>query len=273
MTKRDITDNTDIPLTVASLTNQLRACGLAEGQTVIVHMAMSKLGYVIGGSQAVIMALLAAVGETGTIMMVTNSDDNSEPSLWQDKPVHKSWWQPIRDHTPAYDALTTPTRSLGRVPELFRVWPGTIRSTHPALSMAARGPNAEFLTADHVLAEGTGEHSPLGRLYELDGHILLLGVDHWNNTSLHYAEFRADYPGKRNLSTGSAMLVNGHRRWVTYEMVEGHPEDFGSVVIVFDRAHKIPVHKINDAEVRFFRQRPLVDFAVNWMEQHRDFTV
>lgn len=273
MTKREITGNTDMPLTVASLTNHLRACGLAKGQTIIVHMAMSKLGYVIGGSEAVILALLAAVGDSGTIMMVTNNGNNTDPNAWQDGPIPEAWWHLIRDHTPAYNPVKTPTRAMGVVPELFRNWPGAIRSAHPAFSLAAMGPQAEYLTADHALDEVAGDRSPLGKLYELDGHVLLLGVEHWNNTSLHYAEFRADYPGKRNLSTGSAMLINGHRRWVTYEMVEGHPEDFGTVGTAFDRVHKIPVHKINDAEVRFFKQRPLVDFAVKWMEEHRDFTV
>ena len=161
-------------------------------------MAMSKLGFVIGGAEAVIMALLAAVGESGTIMMVTNSSNNTDPSAWQNPPVPEAWWQPIRDHTPGYNPLTTPTRVMGQVPELFRNWPGTLRSAHPAFSLAALGPNAPYLVADHALEEGSGDRSPLGKLYEIDGHILLLGVDHWNNTSLHLAEFRANYPGKRN---------------------------------------------------------------------------
>ena len=62
-------DRLETPLTVAALSAQLQTCGLAEDQTVIVHMAMSKLGFVIGGAKAVILALLAAVGESGTIMM------------------------------------------------------------------------------------------------------------------------------------------------------------------------------------------------------------
>jgi aminoglycoside N3'-acetyltransferase len=64
--RQALIERTTAPLTVAWLAGQLRACGLAEAQTVLVHMAMSKLGYVIGGAQAVILALIAAVGETGT---------------------------------------------------------------------------------------------------------------------------------------------------------------------------------------------------------------
>jgi len=166
--------------------------------------------------------------------------------------------------------LTTPTRGLGVTPELFRTWPGAVRSAHPAFSLAALGPNAHYLMTDHALGEDSGDRSPLGKLYELDGHVLLLGVDHWDNTSLHLAEFRADYPGKRTLHTGSAMLVNGQRQWVAYEVLDTYGDDFGEIGNAFDAAHKIAGQQINDAQVRFFRQRLIVDFAVEWMEEHRD---
>lgn len=270
MSEQSPIDRSAAPLTVASLTEGLRGCGLAEGQTVLVHMAMSKLGWIIGGAEAVILALLAAVDDSGTIMMVTNSNNNTDPWEWQHPPVPEQWWQTIRDHTPAYNPQTTPTRGVGVVPELFRTWPGAVRSSHPAFSFAARGPNADHLVADHALTEDWGDRSPLGKLYELDGHVLLLGVDHWNNTSLHLAEFRADYPGKRNLRTGSAMLVDGERQWVTYETVNSDPDDFGDIGTAFDAAHEIAVQRISGAEVRFFRQRLVVDFAVQWMEEHRD---
>jgi aminoglycoside 3-N-acetyltransferase len=176
----------------------------------------------------------------------------------------------IRDHTPAYNPLTTPTEGMGRVPELFRTWPGAVRSAHPAFSLAALGPKADYLVADHALNEDAGDCSPLGKLYELDGHVLLLGVDHWNNTSLHLAEFRANYPGKRTIATGSALLVDGRRQWVTYETPETDSDDFGEIGDAFDAAHNIAIRHINEAQVRFFRQRLVVDFAVAWMEQHRD---
>ena len=271
MSEKRAIDLSSAPLTVASLTGELQRCGLAEGQTVLVHMAMSKVGWIIGAAEAVILALLAAVGESGTIMMVTNSSNNTDPSEWQHPPVPEQWWQTIRDHTPAYNPLTTPTRGMGVVPELFRSWPGTLRSDHPAFSLAARGPNADYLMADHALDEDSGDRSPLGKLYELDGHVLLLGVEHWNNTSLHLAEFRADYPGKRTLHTGCAMWVDGERRWVPYETLDGNPDDFGALGAAFDAAHNIAVQRIGNADVRFFKQRLVVDYAVDWMEEHRDF--
>jgi aminoglycoside 3-N-acetyltransferase len=115
-----------------------------------------------------------------------------------------------------------------------------------------------------------GDRSPLGKLYELDGHVLLLGAGHASNTSLHLAEHRADYPGKRTVRTGSAMLVDGQRQWVTYETLDAHTDDFDEIGAAFDKAHGIEVGWIGSAGVRFLPQRPLVDFAVAWMEAHRD---
>ncbi len=263
---------TTAPLTASSLAEKLRGCGVAEGQTILVHLAMSKLGYIIGGAEAVIHGLLAAVGTSGTLMMVTNSSNNTDPTEWQHPPVPEAWWQTIREHTPPYNPQTTPTRGMGVVPELFRTFPGVLRSGHPAFSMAAHGPNAAYLTADHSLTEDTGNPSPVGKLYELDGCVLLLGVDHWNNTSLHLAEWRSSYPGKRTIRTGSSMLVDGRQQWVFYETLQTYADDFGAIGDAFDAAHGITRQYINGAQVRFFRQRPLVDFAVQWMEQNRNLT-
>ncbi|MGD8519188.1 MAG: AAC(3) family N-acetyltransferase [Anaerolineae bacterium] len=269
MAERDVVERTITPLTVDVLAAQLRAYGLTAGQTVLVHLAMSRLGWVVGGAEAVIQALLAAAGGSGTIMMAAHSTHNTDPSDWQHPPVPEAWWPVIRDHTPAYNPLTTPTRGLGVVPELFRTWPGAMRSAHPAFSFAAVGPQARYLLAEHPLQADVGDRSPLGRLYELDGHVLLLGVDHENNTSLHLAESRAGYPGKRTVRTGSAMQVEGRRRWVTYETLELHTEDFRTIGAAFEEAHHIPIKQVGGAEARFFRQRLIVDFAVAWMEQHR----
>ena len=267
MTQR--TENSPFPETIDSLAEQFAACGLEAGQTVLVHMAMGKIGWVLGGAQAVILAFLRVLGPTGTLMMPAHSAENTEPAYWRHPPVPESWWPIIREHTPAYDPAITPTRMMGRVAELFRTWPGVLRSAHPVGSFAAFGPNAERLTAHHLLEDEFNPNSPIGQLYRLDGHIMLLGVDHGNNTSLHMAEERAAWPSKRVVQQGSAMLVNGQRQWVTYQALDLNDDDFPQLGDQYEAEHGIPRHRVGQAEVRFMKQRPLIDWAVGWIERNR----
>ena len=260
-----------LPLTVDSMAEQFAACGLAAGQTVIVHSSLSKMGWVAGGAKAVIEALLRVLTPTGTLVMPAHTSDNSDPAAWQNPPVPEHWWPIIRQHMPAYDPATSPTRMMGAIAELFRTWPGARRSGHPQGSFAALGPHADAITHDHAL-EGFGPQSPLARVYELDGYVLLIGVGHSNNTSLHLAEYHAQWPGKRTHQQAAAMLVNGERQWVEYEALDIDSDDFDTLGEAYEAAHGITRCHVGQAEVRFMRQRPLVDFAIKWMAQNRDFT-
>jgi aminoglycoside 3-N-acetyltransferase len=269
MSEADTIHPDALPLTVESLAEQFAGCGLAAGQPVVVHTSMSKIGWIVGGAVAVIQALTKVLTPSGTLMMPAFTTGNTDPSNWRHPPVPESWWPVIREHMPAFDAAATPTRKMGAVAELFRMWPGVLRSAHPIGSFAALGAQAAYLTGDHRLLDEFGPTSPLGRLYELDGYILLLGVGHGNNSSLHLAEWRADWPGKRMMLEGTAVRVNGVRQWVRYEMVDLNADDFPAIGDSYEAEYHIPRGRVGRAEVRFMKQRPLVDFAVEWMERNR----
>ncbi len=258
-----------LPLTYDSLVEQFSACGVAAGQTVLVHSSMSRMGWIVGGAVDVIRALLDVLGENGTLMMPTHTSNNTDPSHWENPPVPEHWWPIIREHRPAYDPRVTPSWNMGVLPEVLRTWPGAIRSEHPIGSFVAVGKNAAYLTSEHKLDEEFGQTSPIGRLYELDGYVMLLGVPHDNNTSLHLAEHRALWPSRRYHREGTAMLVNGERQWVEYDMLQLDTDDFDAIGAAYEAKHRIPVYKVGRADVRFLRQRPLVDFAVEYMELHR----
>ncbi|HMO55911.1 MAG TPA: AAC(3) family N-acetyltransferase [Roseiflexaceae bacterium] len=270
MPEQTVIAQTSEPLTIDSLAKSFRACGVQIGQTIIVHTSLRSLGWVIGGAQAYIQALLQAVGTSGTLMMPTQSWRNLDPESGAHPGVPEHWWPLIRVQWPAYDPATTPTNGMGVVAELFRTWPGARRSQHPTRSFAAIGPNAERLLATHALEEPFGEDSPVGQLYALDGSILLVGVDHESNTSLHLAEYQANYASKHYVQESSAVLVNGVRQWITYSspnLFDSH--DFAALGAAYEAEHQIRPVRIGQAAVRLLRQRPLVDWAICWLEQHR----
>ena len=137
----------------------------------IVHTSLGSMGYVCGGAQAVVEALTEVVTDKGTIVMPTQSWKNLDPETGVHWDADETDWDIIRENWPAYDKKLTPTNTMGAVAELFRQWPGTIRSDHPARSVAAWGKHAEDITANHDLSNIFGEGSPIAKLYELDANL------------------------------------------------------------------------------------------------------
>lgn len=248
----------------------LKHVGVGGGQTVMVHASLSSLGFVCGGAQVVIEALLESVGEEGTIMMPAQSWKNLDPAAGVHWEEPEEWWQAIRDHWPAYNKDITPTNTMGAVAEMFRKWPGTLRSEHPARSVAAYGKYADYLTREHTLSNIFGDGSPIGKLYELDGYVLLIGVGYDKNTSLHLADARAEYPGKHDCIEHSAVMENGERVWKSYSTLFVDGEDFAEIGAAFEKTYSVQKASLGSGTITFMKQRELVDFAVNWIERNRN---
>jgi aminoglycoside 3-N-acetyltransferase len=160
------------------LAADLRRLGPVDGQTVLVHSSLSRLGRVVGGAEAAVEALLDAVGPSGTLLFPTLTGAR------QDGP----------DCPPSIDLRATPCWT-GRIPETARQRPAALRSLHPTHSVAAIGPAAERYASGHELAETPCDrHSPYGRLIDERGFILLLGATQSSNTTLHCLEELAEVP-------------------------------------------------------------------------------
>jgi aminoglycoside 3-N-acetyltransferase len=151
---------------------QLASLGVERGGVLLVHTSFRAVRPIAGGPAGLIQALFAAVGPDGTLVMPSASSDD--------------------------DAVFDPTRTpaapdLGVVADTFWRLPGVLRSTHP-FAFAARGPRAAEITAGPLPLPPHIPDSPVGRVHDLDGQVLLLGVSHGANTTLHLAELIAGVP-------------------------------------------------------------------------------
>lgn len=264
MSELNAIESVDFPLTRQDMAAQFRKHGIFSGITLLVHSSLSSIGWVSGGPVAVVLALMDAVTPEGTLIMPAFSGDLSDPANWQNPPVPESWWQPIRDSLPAYHPAYTPTRKMGRIVDVFRSMPNVIRSQHPASSFAAWGKNAAFITNNHSLMKSLGDSSPLARIYDLDGYVLLLGVGFGNNTSFHLAEVRSGISSP--IREGAPMIVDGERKWLEYTDIAYDSGSFETVGAEFLKSVINPLFKLGAGQCHLFKQRPAVDFAVNWFK-------
>jgi aminoglycoside 3-N-acetyltransferase len=158
-------------VTEADLEQDLRALGVREGGVLLVHTSLRAVGPVDGGPLGLIRALRRALGPSGTLVMPTMTDGES-----------------------VFDPRSTPSVGMGITAETFWRRPRVLRSTHPGGSFAAEGPHAERICAQQPLSPPHGPDSPVGRVHDLDGQVLLLGVTHNEDTTLHLAEALAGVP-------------------------------------------------------------------------------
>ena len=268
-TEGSVVNSTKQPNTISSLKRDFMTLGVKPRDIIIMHCSLSKIGWTVGGLVSVIRAIMQTLTPDGTLVMPTFTGGNSEPSKWQNPPVPESWWDTIRKEMPAFEPQITPTRGIGKIVELFRNWPGVLRSNHPMSSFAAWGKNAKFIIENHELIDDLGEGSPISRLYELDGQILLIGVTHENNTSIHLAEYRSDFPGKKKTITGSAIMVKNQQKWVEWEELELNSDDFAQLGKDFESKINYIPGKIGMAESRLVSVRAIVDFGVEWLKKNR----
>ncbi|WP_132057620.1 aminoglycoside N(3)-acetyltransferase [Halorussus amylolyticus] len=263
-------ERSDEPVTVERLVDDLRTLGVAAGETVVVHSSLSALGWVVGGPPAVVDALLEALAPDGTLVMPTHSTQYTDPTDWENPPVPDDWMDTIRRSRPPYRPAITPTRGMGAIPECFRTYPETLRSRHPTYSFAAWGANAEEIVADHGFDHGLGESSPLARVYDREGWVLLLGVGHDSDTSLHLAEHRADYE-KTVMTQDAPVLVDGERKRIEFAELDYDDADFEDAGAAFERdcPNDLARGRVGYANATLLDQRALVDYVSEWLGENR----
>lgn len=261
--EHSVVTNTPEPRTRQSLAADLQNLGLKAGMTVIVHSSLSSLGWVCGGAVALVQALMDVLTPEGTLVMPAHSGDLGDPTGWCNPPVPKEWIQTIKDTMPAYEREITPTRGIGAVPEVYRKFPGVLRSGHPAGSFCAWGRNSAFITSGHELDYLFGNGSPLARVYDVDGYVLLIGVGYDRNTSLHLAEYRSGKMAEE--MQGAPILESGVRVWKEYKDLHSDSDtDFPVLGEVFEQSHEIFRGRVGSADCRLIRQKELVDFGTGW---------
>lgn len=219
------------------LVDHLRALGVPTGAVLIVHTAFSRIRPVAGGPLGFIDALREAIGPDGTLVMPSFADDD--------------------DHV--FDPRTSPCRGMGVVADTFRQQPGVLRTDSPH-AFAAVGPHAAALTRPQPVDVPHGPDSPVGRARELDALVLLAGVGHDANTTLHLAEHLAGV--RYRLPSSALVLQEGRPVRVEYGEPDHCCQGFAKMDGWLEAAGLQRRGPLGHGEARLMRSRDVVEVAV-----------
>lgn len=265
------------PVVRSELESDLHKIGLERGGVVMVHCRMSAIGWVVGGSETIVRAILDVLGPSGTLMALTG---------WEYDSYDLDEWPEVRraaylKEPPSFDPeLSESQRDFGRLSERIRTWPGARRSRHPEASFAAVGYQAEWLTSDQPWDHPYASGSPLAKLVEADGDVLMLGAPLETITLLHYAEERARVPNKQRVTYRVPMRAGDGIEWRLIHDIDTSKGafDYGKVVpgdtdafeVIGAEALAAGIGiggKVGEADSCLFPARELERFAAAWMEE------
>lgn len=224
--------------TKGELAEQLRTLGVRAGGVLLVHTSFRAVRPIEGGPLGLIESLRAALGADGTLVM-------------------PSW---TGDDETVFDPATTPaSEDLGLVAETFRKLPGIVRSSHP-FAFAAIGPRAIEITGGPLPTPPHSPESPVARVWELDGQVLLLGVGHDANTTLHLAELLAGVPYR--VPKHITALVEGRPVRVEYGENDHCCQRFALADEWLRERGLQREGRVGHARARLFRARDVVEVAL-----------
>ncbi len=232
------------PSSSKTLIQNLLELGIKPGGVLLVHTAFSKIKPIEGGPLGLISALRSALGADGTLVMPSMSYDDDQ----------------------VFDKTQSHCAQLGITADTFWRLPGVLRSDNNH-AFAAIGLHAEQIIAPHPIDIPHGLNSPVGRVYELDGQVLLLGVDHGSNTTIHLCENLAGVRYWRDKYI--TVLKDGQPTRFDYREIDHCCQNFALVDGWLDEKQNQRHGRIGNAEVRLMRSRDIVNVVTSHLEKDK----
>lgn len=250
-------------ITKNDIVTALGKLGVKKGMVLEVHSSLRSFGYVVGGAQTVVDALIEAVGYEGTIVMPLQCSNNTEPSYWEKPPIERQYWQIVRDNMPAFDAKDSDVRCMGKIVENFRRRRGVYCSYHPSCAFVAYGKYAKLICSRHELNYSLSKRSPLGQMLKLKPYVLLLGVSYDNCTGMHLAEYESNV--RPIILQGGSIETDTGKQWVKYLDIDLNSDEFLQPGKLMEDKGLVKKMTIGHSECRLFRLKTAIDYTMVYL--------
>ena len=247
-------------INILDLLNTFESIGIRKGDTLLVHSSLSSFGYVEGGTQTVIEALLASVGISGNVFVPTLT---GKPS---DGPTNP----------PVFDVKKSPCWT-GRIPSEFMKLSEAKRSLHPTHSLAGIGLLVDYLIKGHEDSlTPCGKDSPYIKIAEIGGYILLLGVAMDSNTTIHSAEELANVPYHLQKEKTECTIIDYDgdilkRRLYLHHW--GTPRYFQKIEEPLENLHILTQIKCGNSVIRLIKSMPMIEWLYEKLIKNPEYLI
>lgn len=226
--------------------------GIQKGMLLLVEIDYKKIGYVIGGIQTVVEALMDVVGYEGTIVVPTFTMQLLDPSC-KEIAFEREDWEEIRANTRTFDRHLSVPESGCEFANQFLRNDGVARSCHPLFSFAAWGKYAKLLCDRHPLHFGLSHDSPLGKLHDLDGYVLQIGSGYADTNAFYLSKY---YDNVTPIQVLSVPVEHNHElRWKALLEIELGKEEFEAIGHKMEEKGVIKKAPVHQTEAIFYSMK------------------
>ena len=261
-------------LTKKELKNIFKKVGVKTGMKVMVHSSLSKLGYLVNGAEDVIDALLEIISlKKGTLFVPTHSGQLTNPIYWKVGGFNNKEKKKIKKNINFFNLKKTMPTNRGLISKIILNYEGVKRSSHPLNSTACIGKKSHYYTSNHNLHRPEGFHSPIGKLYNDKGHILLIGVNFDKITALHLAEaiINNNIPNKYK---PEILTKNKNRRaFIKLKYYDTRPKNFKKIYNTVKKKGILKELKVKKCNITLIKLEPLIKVAVEKIKMNKNFFI
>lgn len=244
---------------------QLEQLGIQKGMMLLVSADTSHMGYLLGGYQALIEAMMEVVGFEGTIVMPCFTPQLADPASVS-TPLARQYWQEARENAYPFDRkLSEPEGSDPLVYQFLRN-DAVARSYHPLYSFAAWGKYAKLICDKHPLHFALGKDSPLGKIVELNGYCVMLGSDYEQCTMFQMARYNGELSPVRIVS--APITSNNELQWKNMLDVQFSTKNFSEIGEVMEDKHVVKTSYLGNGRCYLFSAREALTSATAYFAIH-----
>lgn len=249
-------------ITRTDLQQQLLTCGFKKGDILEIHASIKAIGYILGGAQTLLDAIIDVIGIEGTLIMAAQVYDNSEPAFFEHPPIPVESYASFRKHHPAFRNKLDNIRHMGDLARAMMIRPNSYMSDHPQDAFIAMGKYAKWITQNHSLNAQLGPDSPLGKMLELKSKLVLIGVNYDNATGMHLGEHLSGV--RPNILQGARVLVHGESQWVQFNGLDYDSDDFIKPGELLEKRGLVKFSSLGKAEVKIFNLSDATDVVIEY---------